>query len=236
MIEADRRLVRHDDDLLAVVRLDDGTDDRQRARHDVDAALAAGWRAAERVFLPARVFVLEPRFHFLPRQPFPVAVVDLAQRRPRDRRQAVRIGDDRGGLERPPHRRAVNRVDGVVAEAARQAPRPERRPSSDKRNVGGAGESILGAERGGAVADEEETRSHASAAILSFSPRGLRIRGPNRRDWRRVPVSGVLYSLTNVTARPVKAGEWNTMETTLDGNHCNIVIMRFKEISLKPLS
>jgi hypothetical protein len=46
----------------------------------------------------------------------------------------------------------------------------------------------------------------------------------------------VLYSLTKVTARPVKAGEWNTMEITLDGNHCNIVIMRFKEISLKPLS
>jgi hypothetical protein len=49
-------------------------------------------------------------------------------------------------------------------------------------------------------------------------------------------VSGVLYSLMNVTARPVKAGEWNTMEATLDGNQCNIVIMRFKEVSLKPLS
>jgi hypothetical protein len=48
-------------------------------------------------------------------------------------------------------------------------------------------------------------------------------------------VWGVLYSLTKVTARPVKAGEWNTMEITLDGNHCDFDIMRFKEISLKPL-
>jgi hypothetical protein len=34
----------------------------------------------------------------------------------------------------------------------------------------------------------------------------------------------------------VKAGEWSTMEIALDGNHCDVDIMRFKEMSLKPLS
>jgi hypothetical protein len=32
-------------------------------------------------------------------------------------------------------------------------------------------------------------------------------------------VSGVLYSLTKAMARPVKSGEWNTLEITLDGPH-----------------
>ena len=102
------------------VRLDDRPDDRQRARHDVDAALAAGGRDDEGVLLPAQRTRLEPRLHFLPRQTLPVSVVDLAQRRPRDGRQAVRLGEDRGGLERAPHRRAVDRRRSDRRAAARE--------------------------------------------------------------------------------------------------------------------
>jgi Domain of Unknown Function (DUF1080) len=36
--------------------------------------------------------------------------------------------------------------------------------------------------------------------------------------------TGVLYSLTKALARPEKAGEWNTMEITLDGPHTVVVV------------
>jgi len=36
--------------------------------------------------------------------------------------------------------------------------------------------------------------------------------------------TGVLYSLTKAMARPQKAGEWNTMEITLDGPHTIVVL------------
>lgn len=36
--------------------------------------------------------------------------------------------------------------------------------------------------------------------------------------------TGVLYSLTKALARPQKAGEWNTMEITLDGPHTVVTL------------
>ncbi len=36
--------------------------------------------------------------------------------------------------------------------------------------------------------------------------------------------TGVLYSLTKALARPEKAGEWNTMEITLDGPHTIVAL------------
>jgi hypothetical protein len=40
--------------------------------------------------------------------------------------------------------------------------------------------------------------------------------------------TGVLYSLTKAMARPQKAGEWNTMEITLDGLHTIVVLNAVK--------
>ena len=53
-------------------------------------------REGERVFLPARVLAAEARLHLGARQPFPAAVIDLAQtRRVRSGVSAVRGREER---------------------------------------------------------------------------------------------------------------------------------------------
>jgi len=118
--QADRRLVRHDQDVLSLMGLDDGPDDRQRARHDVHTALPALGRDGERVFLPSHVLVAKAVLHLRPRQPFPVAVGDLAKTGPGHRRQLVRLGDECRRVHGAAHGRAVDGCDRVVGEAIAQ--------------------------------------------------------------------------------------------------------------------
>ena len=158
--QADRRLVRHHQDVLALVRLDEAAHDRQRARHDVHAAFAAGGRDGERVFLPARVLHAEALLDLLAREPFPVAVIDLAESGPCDRRELVRLGDERRGLDGAAHRRTVHRGDRIVGEPEAEA-RGLMPALVGERDIGGAGKSILGAQRRGAVTDEQQACGHA---------------------------------------------------------------------------
>ena len=128
------------------MRDDDLADHRQRARQHVQARLAALGRVGERIRLPRRVLVGELRLDLVAAQAFPAAVGDLAQAVAHDRRQAVRPGDEAGGVDAAPQRAAVDGRDLVVGEPIAEplglAPAFVRDVDVD-----GAGEAILGAQR-----------------------------------------------------------------------------------------
>ena len=118
-----------------------------------------GGRHRERIFFPTGVFDAKALLHVLPREPFPVAVVDLTQPRPRDRRQFVRFGDEGRGFDGPAHRRAVHGGDRIVGQPGAQA-RGLMAALVGKRDIGRSGKSVLGAERGGAVTNEQQPCGH----------------------------------------------------------------------------
>ena len=128
--QADRRLVRHHQDVLPFVRFDEAAHDGQRARHDVHAALAPGGRDGERALSSPRVLHAKALLDLLPCEPFPVAVIDLTQPRSCDGGELVRVGDDRCRLDGATHRRTVHRRDRIVGET--EAEPCGRAPSSSE--------------------------------------------------------------------------------------------------------
>ena len=138
--------MRYHGDVGARMRDDDLADDRQRPRQHVQARLAALRREGERIGFPGRVFVGELRLDLVAAQALPAAVRDLAQAVAHDRRQAVRAGDEAGGVDAAAQRAAVDGRDLVVGEPIAE---PLGLATAFVRDVDvdGAGEAILGAER-----------------------------------------------------------------------------------------
>ena len=169
--QADRRLVRHHRDVGARMGDHDLADHRQRPRQHVQAGFAAFRRERERVGLPRRVLLGELRLDLAAAQAFPAAVRDLAQAVAHDRRQAVRPGDVAGRVDAAPQRTAVDRDDLVVGEPIAE---PLGLAAALVRDVDvdRAGEAILGAQRGGAVANEIEAGdgAHGTRTILPAAP------------------------------------------------------------------
>ena len=79
---------------------------------------------------------------------------DLAQAVADDRRQAVRAGDEAGGVDAAAQRAAVDGGDVVVGEPLAE-PLGLAAPFVGDVDVDGAGEAILGAELRRAVADQD---------------------------------------------------------------------------------
>ena len=77
---------------------DDAPHDGQGAVQDADSGLAPGGRDGEGILLPHRVLGLERPLHLGPAEALPVPVVDFAQRRFRQRFDAVRRRQDARGL------------------------------------------------------------------------------------------------------------------------------------------
>src|SRR5688572_9537312 len=98
--EADRRLVRDHGDRASCVAKDDRSDDGQCTRDDGDAGLPALRREREGILLPLRVLLRKTLLDLLARELLPAPMIDLAEAVLDADVEAMRLGDDRGGVAR----------------------------------------------------------------------------------------------------------------------------------------
>ena len=118
--ESNRRLVRDDQHPLARMRADDLLKRSLPSLHDVLSRLASGRSEAEGIVLPGGVLFGIHRCRIFAAQPFPAAVIDLAQIVEGRHRHLVRPREDRCRLLRAPERASVDCRDRIGREPLRQ--------------------------------------------------------------------------------------------------------------------
>src|SRR5205085_6551033 len=121
--EADRRLVRDDEDAAVAVLLDDAKERRQRARRDLQPALALQRRKRKRVMLVARVLLGELALHLGARLSLPPPVRDLADAVVRHDLNPVRRGDEARGVHGALEGAGVRDGDLLAGQALAETPR-----------------------------------------------------------------------------------------------------------------
>src|SRR5688572_4224590 len=100
-------------------------------------------------------------------------MADLAQAVPEDRLDVTGAGDEAGGLDRARERAGVECRDPLVAEPIAEAHRLVAALVGQV-DTNGAGESVLGAQLRGAMADQIETRGSHGRILCRNRPRASR--------------------------------------------------------------
>src|SRR5438067_8770745 len=155
----DRRLVRHDKDIVRRVLAHNIHQNRQCPRRYGESALAADRRKRVRIFFPRRRFLRKSFLHFLARHLFPPPVRNLTQAVACLHFQAVRLSEDLRRLHGPSQRRSVDRGDLFAAQAIRQPPHllP---PFIGKLDICRASETIFRRQHSGSMTNKKNSCVH----------------------------------------------------------------------------